>query len=105
MSDMYDIMKELKNVLAHRLGIGLRLNLRKHTLYMIDVVHPEPAQAMRAVIAEWLKMNTAPFEPPTWKALVAAIAHPLGGNNKAEAERIARKHKAGELIVVLYDIS
>ena len=58
---------------------------------------------MEAVIEQWLYMNynsnnTTKFEPPTWKALIAAVAHPLGGNNKTEAKRIASKHKVGEFV-------
>ena len=99
-------MAELKNVLARHRGIGSRLYLKIDTLDVIGRENPGAAQAMEAVIVEWLNMNynTAKFGPPTWKALVAAIANPLGGNNKAEAEKIASKHKAGELVAILYDV-
>ena len=100
MDDIDDIMKELQSVLARNLRIGLRLHLKSVTLEMITEHNSEAAQAMKAVIIEWLNKNynTARFGPPTWKALVAAVASNFGGNSKAEAERIASKHKAGEFL-------
>ena len=93
-------MAELKNVLARHREIGSRLHLKNDKLNVIGRENPGAAQAMQAVIVEWLNKNynTARFGPPTWKALVAAVANTLGGNNKAEAERIASKHKAGEFL-------
>ena len=93
-------MAELKNVLARYREIGSRLHLKNDQLNVIGSGNPGAAQAMEAVIVEWLNKNynTQRFGPPTWKALVAAVANTLGGNNKAEAERIASKHKAGEFL-------
>ena len=101
-------MDELKNVLPqYYRGIGSRLRLKSDTLKVIGRENPTPAQAMEAVITEWLKMNynTTEVGPPTWKALVAAVANSLGGNNKAEAERIAGRHKVGELVAILCDVA
>ena len=36
--------------------------------------------------------NTTRFGVPSWKLLVAAVAHPAGGNNRALAEQIAKKY-------------
>ena len=96
------IMDELKNVLSRHREIGSRLHLKDDQLNVIDQRNPVGARAMKAVIIEWLKKNydTTRFGPPTWKALVVAVANPLGGNNKAEAERIACRHKAGELVAM-----
>ena len=96
------IMAELKNVLARHREIGSRLHLKSVTLDVIGRENPGAAQAMEAVIVEWLNKNynTAKFGLPTWKALVAVVANPLGGNNKAEAERIAGRHKAGESVAM-----
>ena len=33
------------------------------------------------------------FGPPTWKALVEAVAHPGGGNHKGLAMEIAKRHQ------------
>lgn len=32
------------------------------------------------------------FPAPSWRALVEAVAHPTGGNDRALAEQIATKH-------------
>ena len=99
--DRDDILKELKNVLARHREIGSRLHLKDDQLNIIDQKNPVAARAMEAVIVQWLKKNynTARFGLPTWKALVDAVSNPFGGNDKAEAERIASKHKAGEFVV------
>ena len=53
---------------------------------------------MDEVITEWLKRNydVNRFGPPTWKALIDAVEHRAGGNNRAEAEEIASRHRASE---------
>ena len=53
---------------------------------------------MDEVIMEWLKKNydVNKYKPPTWKALVDAVEHPAGGNNRAEAEKIASRHRPSE---------
>ena len=92
-------MDELTNVLARYEGIGGRLNLPNNTLEEIrGQKNLSAAAAMRNVIVEWLNRNypSSSLKPPTWKALVDAVEHPAGGNNRAEAEEIARKHRAGE---------
>ena len=90
-----DIMDELKNVLAHYYKIGKRLNLPKDKLKEIRGHNSSEADAMNMVIVEWLRKNydADRFGPPTWKALVDAVKHRAGGNNRAEAERIASRHK------------
>ena len=49
---------------------------------------------------EWLKQNydVTRYGPPTWKALVDAVGHSAGGNNRAEAEGIASRHRASEYV-------
>ena len=83
----------LINVLAHYREIGGRLHLSDDKLDEIDRKKMNSASSMEAVIVEWLKKNynNEKYGPPTWKALVAAVEHPAGGNNKAEAEKIANK--------------
>ena len=90
-----DIMDELKNVLARYYEIGGRLNLPKDKLKEIRGHNSGEADAMIMVIVEWLKKNydADKFGPPTWKALVDAVKHRAGGNNRAEAERIGSRHK------------
>ena len=91
-------MDELKDVLAPYYEIGKRLHLSDDKLQQIHGQRLSPAAAMEKVIVEWLKKNykVNRFGPPTWKALVDAVEHPAGGNNRAEAEEIASRHRAGE---------
>ena len=98
LDDINEIMDELKKVLAYHEEIGGRLNVPNHKLEEIRGQKLNPAAAMRAVIVEWLKRNPGSnrFRPPTWKALVDAVEHPVGGNNRAEAEEIASRHKPSE---------
>ena len=98
LGDINDVMDELTNVLARYEEIGGRLNIPHGKLVEIREKRLTPAAAMKRVIVEWLNRNypNSSSKPPTWKALVDAVEHPVGGNNKAEAEEIARKHRAGE---------
>ena len=91
-------MDELKDVLASYEGIGWRLNIPNDKLEEIRGQNLSAAAAMRKVIMEWLKRNypSSSLKPPTWKILVDAVEHPVGGNNRAKAEEIASRHKAGE---------
>ena len=91
-------MDELRDVLARYYGIGEMLHLPNDKLEETRGQNLSAADAMRKVIMEWLKQNynSSRFGPPTWKALVDAVEHPAGGNNKAEAEKIALRHKKGE---------
>ena len=98
LDDINEVMDELKNVLARYEGIGERLDIPNGKLEEICEQHLSPAAAMRRVITEWLKRNypTSCFKPPTWKALVDSVEHPVGGNNTAEAEEIASRHRPSE---------
>ena len=42
----------------------------------------------------WLKKqyNYHKYGPPSWRALVKAVANPAGGNNPAKAMKIAENH-------------
>ena len=89
-------MDELKNVLARYREIGGRLHLPSDKLDEIrgQSSTSSTAACIEVVIVEWLKRNYNKIHgPPTWSALVKAVGHPAGGNNKAEAEKIANRHK------------
>lgn len=106
LDDIGVIMDELTNVLAHYNEIGGRLNLSFGTLELIRRQNLSPAAAMEEVIVEWLKKNydVNRYGPPTWKALVDVIAYPLGGNNRAEAGRIASRHRPSELCLIIFGL-
>ena len=98
LDDINGVMDELTNVLARYEGIGGRLNIPNGRLEEICGQNLSAEVAMRRVIVEWLKRNylNSSHKPPTWKALVDAVEHRLGGNDRAEAEEIASRHKASE---------
>ena len=52
---------------------------------------------MEMIIEYWLdrKYNVAKFGEPSWKTLVEAVAHKLGGYNNRVAGDIAKRHPAG----------
>ena len=91
-------MDELKNVLSCYHGIGGRLHLPNDKLEEICGQKLNAADAMHKIITEWLKQNYSEsrFELPTWKALADAVEHHAGGDNRAEAEKIAHRHKKSE---------
>ena len=96
--DIDDVIEELKNVLEPYYEIGRRLHLSVDKLKQIRGQKLSAAAAMDEVIMEWLKQNydITRYGPPTWKALVDAVGHRAGGNNRAEAEEIASRHRASE---------
>ena len=81
--------------MAHRWNdVGLALRLNPDTLKTVETQYRDPKSCLREVIIEWLKKSydTNRFGQPSWRLLVAAIAHPAGGNDRALAEQIAARH-------------
>ena len=72
------------------IGTALRLNWRE--LEKIDSGRPD--RCLLYVIKNWLKKNynATKYGPPTWKWLVEIVADPAGGNDRALADEIAKKH-------------
>ena len=75
-------------------GIGLALGVHPDTLKTIEADHHDAASCLRAVIDRWLRKlyDTTTYGQPSWERLVEAVAHPAGGNDRALADKIARKH-------------
>ena len=92
--DLFDVNSELLPVAALWEDVGLALKLKPHVLSTIKKDHTDAKACLRNVLMEWLKKgyNTTRFGVPSWKLLVAAVAHPAGGNNRALAEQIAKKY-------------
>ena len=92
--DAYDVLHEV-NGLAGRwsnMCLVLRLQPLENTIKADHSKNPD--DCLRAVVDNWLKKNynCQKFGSPTWKTLVKAVADPLGGQNIALAENIAKKH-------------
>ena len=95
-SNLADILLDIHHVAPKWKDVGLLLRLHPSELELIEANHVKEGVTccLRAVVDKWLKRSydTATHGLPSWKLLVAAIAHPVGGNNPALAEEIATKH-------------
>ena len=85
-------------------GLGLALRLHPGTLDTIEADCRDVQSRLREVLTQWLKKDydTRRFGAPSWQLLVAAVAHPAGGNNPALAHTIAHNHN-GRFSSVQYD--
>ena len=73
----------------------MALRLKPALLSRIQADHPtDVEECLTSALTEWLNKsyNISRFGPPSWKLLVAAVADPAGGNDRALAERIAQKY-------------
>ena len=93
-SNLFDILDELCHVSSKWKGVGLALRLHPDTLDTIEADHHDVASRHRAVLTMWLRKSydTTAHGEPCWDLLVAAVAHPFGGNDRALADKIAKKH-------------
>lgn len=93
--DKFEILDYLQDLRAHCYKIGTALRLSDDTLSCIKKESADDAEAMIKVVTDWLKLNYnwKRFGKPSWKALVKAVASPIGGDNTALAIKIAEKHK------------
>ena len=92
--DLFTVNCELLPVASKWKNIGLALRLQPHVLSTIEKNHTDVKDRLLNVLTEWLNKayNIASFGDPTWQLLVAAVAHPAGGNNPALAQHIARTY-------------
>ena len=94
--DLADILVHINPLRekCYKIGTALRLKLSK--LEAIKNETPHPSDALPRIINCWLvkDYNWVRFGEPTWKALVEAIASPIGGDAPALAEEIAKSHPA-----------
>ena len=103
--DLIDVKRKLLEVAHNWKGVGEALRLKPALLRRIQANHPtDVTECLSAVLAEWLKKayNTTRFGPPSWKLLVAAVADPAGGNDRALAERIVQRHKGKYYMPYVY---
>ena len=66
----------------------------------IAAAHPtDPSACLRTVIVLWLQReyDVQQYGPPSWRALVEAVADPAGGNDTDLAESIAEKYPGASL--------
>ncbi|CAI8046505.1 hypothetical protein GBAR_LOCUS25733 [Geodia barretti] len=93
-NDLFEVHSELCNVAAKWKGLGLAFGLHPGTLDTVKANCHDVEDCLREVLTQWLNKvdNTRRFGAPSWQLLVAAVAHPAGGNNPALALTIAHNH-------------
>ena len=92
--DLFDVQCELTDVISRWRNLGSALRLRPGVLNVIDKDERDSESRFTKVLTEWLQQNynTDRFGKPSWKMLLDAVAHPVGGNNPALAIKIATKY-------------
>ena len=92
--DLFEVQSEVHDVAHKWKDLGKALRLRPAVLNRIKADRPDCKSCLEEALTEWLQQayNTERFGPPSWKMLVAAVAHPSGGNNNALAQQIASKY-------------
>ena len=93
--DTRDVYREVIGVAGRWSGMCLALGLLPSDQSTIEVAHPgKPHDCLQAVFVKWLQKgyDYQRYGPPTWRMLVDAVGDPVGGNNNALAEAIAKKH-------------
>ena len=101
-SDTDQVMDEVITLAEswQKMLISLHLpSLKKST---IAAAHPtDPSACLRTVIVLWLQReyDVEQYGPPSWRALVEAVADPAGGNDCDLAESIAEKYSGARQCV------
>ena len=93
--DFFAVFSELLPVADEWKKIGLALRLRPNLLNVIrDKKYSDAQYSLSDVLTEWLNKTykTAEFGDPSWKLIVAAVAHEAGGNDYPLAVQIAERH-------------
>ena len=93
--DTLAVYREVSGLAGNWSSMCLVLGLLPSDQSAIELAHPgNPHGCLRAVVVKWLQKgyNFQRFGSPTWRMLVEAVADPVGGNNGALAETIAKKH-------------
>ena len=88
-------MDEVTRVAHKWKHIGQALGLHHHELYTIELEYGYGVEhCLEKTLFQWLrrKYDTTRYGQPSWQLLVAAVAHPAGGNDRSLAKRIAARH-------------
>ena len=93
--DIDEIMDEVISVAESWQKILILLHLPSLVKSTIAATNPtDPSACLRTVIVLWLQReyDVEQYGPPSWRALVEAVADPAGGNDTDLAESIAEKY-------------
>ena len=90
--DALDVKCSIVKLAARFYSLGCALGLPASTLETIKSNNPgDSEKALEQVISTWLAQNFN-TEPPSWRTLVKAVAHPAGGNARLLAKEMAEDH-------------
>ena len=93
-NDLFSVCSELVGVAHKWKKVGLALRLDPDLLDRIEAKKNDVEDNLSDTLKEWLKKSydTESFGDPSWKLLVDAVAHPVGGKDRALAMEIAAKY-------------
>eukprot|EP00731_Ephydatia_muelleri_P004241 Em0002g417a len=94
-NDLVDVLEEVSDVATDWNGLGLKLGLRPSTLEEIEEIgSTQPQHLLKKTLTAWLRQNynVKRYGLPSWATLCKAVKSRVGGNNRALACKIAKKH-------------
>ena len=95
LKDLPFIRSATINVGAHWYNLGIYFGLSTNFLDELRTKFRQDSdRCLTAVLAEWLKNFTSRTGPPTWRGVVIAVASRVGGDNPAEARKIAKNFRS-----------
>ena len=95
------------NVSAQWYNIGIHFGISTDVLDNIRTKNRQDSdRCLTYVIAEWLKNWKPKFGAPSWRRVVIVVASRVGGDNPAEARKIAQNYKSelGMITASLYQL-
>ncbi len=86
MEDLQEILGDLAEVSHNYRNIGGVLYIPHHIV--------QNCHSLQDIIVAWLQGQTIAnkYSPRTWTSLIRAVAHKIGGQNPAAAEKLCMKH-------------
>ena len=93
-NDHFDVMDEVHDVASRWKSLGAALRLSPPILDRIEADRRDVRSCLEDVVTEWLNQSydTERFGLPSWESLARAVAHRSGGNNRALADDIIKRH-------------
>jgi hypothetical protein len=95
LNSLFDVESEVIDIAAKWESFGKALHIPPAKLSTIKAEPGStPESCLSSTLSEFLKKNYEweEYGDPSWRLIVAAIAHKAGGNNEALALRIAKDH-------------
>ena len=93
--DIDEVMDEVVTITESWQKMLIFLHLPSLVKSTITATNPtDPSACLRTVITLWLQReyDVEQYGPPSWRALVEAVADPAGGNDTDLSDSIAEKY-------------